>query len=263
MMPSPLEQSAVLQLELKKQLGVWHKRPSPIDVAEFRFPERSPPNVWGVDRYLNGPWISQPLICVHERIERDRVQCCKWWQEAANRERYAAHCQKQVQAICDKLLVAARASSLSYAIVQPVTDVRIAHLQLLRTATTQPTAGIVTLTTPNGTSALLELREAQFRLNAIVSELPKSSSSAKRVGNCRYQIGNQSAFCVTEKEDAVLLALIESDGGAATLKELRDKSGYDDCNKVLSQIKKNYPELAPFIILPEAQGRGGYRTTIS
>lgn len=90
-------------------------------------------------------------------------------------------------------------------------------------------------------------------------ETPESAIPAELLDNDRWKVG-ESVFVLDGTQTAVLRSLVEL--RAATLDGLRRQSGCDKASEVLKQIVKNHPPLAPFVTLPGAKGRGGYRTTI-
>jgi hypothetical protein len=92
-------------------------------------------------------------------------------------------------------------------------------------------------------------------------ELGADNLPAYRVGNKRYQVGDQAPIMLGEAEDHVLRSLIDL-GGAATKSQLYGQTGKDDCPRILKKIREKHAALAPHIILPGGKGQGGYRTTI-
>jgi hypothetical protein len=98
-------------------------------------------------------------------------------------------------------------------------------------------------------------------------ELREVKQSAYRLGECRYLLRGKLKV-VTEPQDHLLQAIIAM-GGAATLDELREKTGIDGANKVLDRLLTTQPAFRPFVKLPgkpgkkgRKPGQNGYRTTI-
>lgn len=88
-------------------------------------------------------------------------------------------------------------------------------------------------------------------------------TSAFRVGDCRYQVGEGiPPIVLEESEDHVIRSLLLL-GGAATKSQLQNQTGKTDGPRILKAIRRKHPTLAPHIIVPGARGKGGYRTTIS
>lgn len=79
------------------------------------------------------------------------------------------------------------------------------------------------------------------------------------LGDNRFQVGERT-WELDEVDAKVLSALVRL--RAANTTSLVASTSLDDCVKILKQIKNKYPELSPYIHVPGAKGRGGYRTTI-
>ena len=71
---------------------------------------------------------------------------------------------------------------------------------------------------------------------------------------------NGRRYSLEDNEVNVLRALVGK--GALQLGQLRNQSGCDKANQVLSNLRRKYPALKKHIILPGRKGRGGYSTTI-
>jgi len=110
----------------------------------------------------------------------------------------------------------------------------------------------------------IQLNEAIGRLTTGRPRARKHSSVAvvaRYLGEGKCQVGVEAPFQLEESEASVLQALIEL-GGTAKKPALINRSGVDDAPRVLRRIRKNCPQLAPYITLPGGKGRGGYRTSI-
>lgn len=76
-----------------------------------------------------------------------------------------------------------------------------------------------------------------------------------------YSVGNGDPFTVTENEDSVLQAFLDTP--AMDTSELVRKSGVDRAAATLRSLKNKYDKrFSPFINLPGGKGKGGYSVRI-
>jgi hypothetical protein len=80
------------------------------------------------------------------------------------------------------------------------------------------------------------------------------------VGDRRYHVDGHDSLVVTDTQDTVLQAFIESP--AMDDKQLIARSGLEHAPRVLRQIVEKYPILAPAIRIPKSKGQGGYHVRI-
>lgn len=88
-----------------------------------------------------------------------------------------------------------------------------------------------------------------------------SGALAVYIGGRKLRIGDGPPIVLAEQFDHVLRGLLEL-GGSADTAALDRQSGMRNFARVLREGIRRQPELKPFIILPGAKSRGGYRTTI-
>lgn len=122
---------------------------------------------------------------------------------------------------------------------------------------------------PDELSALQE-RIRRERAKLSLSELgagnrrpPKTDAAKPKcvwLGECRYQIGDEPPKAIPRQYADVLESLVVL--RAATTQILEKHANRSGVSKLLGKLRKNYKELAPYIILPGRKGTGGYQTTI-
>ena len=78
------------------------------------------------------------------------------------------------------------------------------------------------------------------------------------LGDGRLQVGEDS-FGLESAQRKVIEALLD---GPLTKDQLIKKCGVQDAVKILRRLREKSPQLAPFIHLPGARGRGCYRVRI-
>jgi hypothetical protein len=107
-----------------------------------------------------------------------------------------------------------------------------------------------------------EVGELTLRLAAEIRGLSPEPEQTVMLDSVRGAIlfSWRAPFQLGDTEESVLTWLVRLK--AATLTELRDKSGCESANKVLRRILTKCPELEPYITMPGAKGRGSYSTLI-
>jgi len=99
---------------------------------------------------------------------------------------------------------------------------------------------------------------AVIQLEALSHGTP-ASDEAEFLGDGQYRVGSRELQLTGAQAD-VMQALVEK--RSATKGQLNAASGIENSPRVLRKIRQSIPELAPYIKMPGARGRGGYSTTI-